>query len=96
MCSITQGYGIDQYFFPKTNANFRVKGVESWKAMLYDFTDDTQSWLEHYHMRSISECVNSMMKRKMPVKIRKKLPQRKKTEETLKINMHNLRQYKIT
>ena len=25
--------------------------------------------------------------------IRKKLPQRKKTEETLKINMHNLRQY---
>ncbi len=27
------------------------------------------------------------------VKIRKKLPQRKQTEETLKINMHNLRQY---
>jgi len=44
-------------------------------------------------MRSISESVNSMMKRKMPVKIRKKLSQRKKTEETLKINMHNLRQY---
>ncbi len=44
-------------------------------------------------MRSISECVNSMMKRKMPVKIRKKLSRRKKTEETLKINMHNLRQY---
>ena len=44
-------------------------------------------------MRSISECVNSTMKRKMPVKIRKKLPQRKKTEETPKINMHNLRQY---
>ena len=55
--------------------------------------DDTQSWLEHYHMRSISECVNSMMKRKMPVRIRKKLSQRKKTEETLKINIHNLRQY---
>ena len=44
-------------------------------------------------MRSISESVNSMIKRKMPVKIRKKLPQRKQTEETLKINMHNLRQY---
>jgi transposase len=93
MCSITQSYGIDQYFLPKTNASFRAKGVASWKAMLYDFADNTQSWLEHYHMRSISECVNSMMKRKMPVKIRKKLPQRKKTEETLKINMHNLRQY---
>jgi hypothetical protein len=34
-----------------------------------------------------------MMNRKMPVKVRKKLPQRKKTEEALKINMHNLRQY---
>ena len=44
-------------------------------------------------MRSISESVNSMMKRKMPVKVRKKLPMRKKTEEILKINMHNLRQY---
>ena len=29
----------------------------------------------------------------MPVKIRKKFPQGKKTEETLKTNMHNLRQY---
>ena len=45
-----------------------------------------QEWLEHYSMRSISECVNSMMKRK-------KLLRRKKTEETLKINMYNLRQY---
>ena len=54
-CSITQGYGIDQYFFPRTNASFRANGVESWKSMLYDFTDDTQSWLKHYHMRSISE-----------------------------------------
>ena len=44
-------------------------------------------------MRSISEPVNSMMKRKMPVKVRKELPLRKKTEEILKINMHNLGQY---
>ena len=51
--------------------------------MLYGFVDNTQYWMEQYHMRSISESVNSMMKRKMPVKIRKKLPQRKKTEETL-------------
>ncbi len=44
-------------------------------------------------MRSISKSGNSMMKRKIPVKARKKLPLRKKTEEILKINMHNLRQY---
>jgi len=61
--------------------------------MLYNFMDNTKEWLEQYHMRSISESINSMMKRKMPVKIRKKLSQRKKTEETLKIYIHNLRQY---
>jgi transposase len=93
ICSIVEEYGITPYFLPKTNATFRSKGVASWKTMLYSFVDDTQSWLEQYHMRSISESVNSMIKRKMPVKIRKKLPQRKQTEETLKINMHNLRQY---
>ncbi|MCL4332228.1 MAG: hypothetical protein M1148_02785 [Candidatus Thermoplasmatota archaeon] len=42
---------------------------------------------------SISESVNSMTKRKMPFKIRKRLPQRKRMEEYLKINMHNLRQF---
>jgi transposase len=93
ICSITEGYGIRPYFLPKTNATFRAKGIESWKTMLYNFVDDTQGWLSEYHMRSISESVNSMMKRKMPVKVRKKLPLRKKTEEILKINMHNLRQY---
>ncbi len=91
--SITEKYGIGAYFLPKANATFRAKGAGSWKTMLYDFTDNTQEWLEHYHMRSISECVNSMLKRKMPTKIRKKLSQRKNTEEALKINVHNLRQY---
>jgi len=61
--------------------------------MLYDFMDDTQQWLENYHMRSISESVNSMLKRKMPFKIRKRLPHRKRTEEYLKVNVHNLRQF---
>ncbi len=93
ICSITNAYGIKPYFLPKTNATFRSKGVASWKAMLYEFIEVPQSWMRQYHMRSISESVNSMMKRKMPTKIRKKLPQRKKTEESLKINMHNLRQY---
>lgn len=91
MCYITEKYGITPYFLPKTNATFRAKCAESWKMMLYGFMDNTQKWLNQYHMRSISESVNSMMKRKLPVKIRMKLPQRKKTEEILKINMHNLR-----
>jgi transposase len=93
ICSTVDGYSITPYFLPKTNATFRTRRVQSWKTMLYRLVDDTQYWMEQYLMRSISESVNSMMKRKMPVKIRKKQPQRKKTEEILKINMHNLRQY---
>jgi transposase len=54
--------------------------------------DNTQEWLETYHMRSISESVNSVIKRKMPFKKRKRLPPRKRIEEYLKVNMHDLRQ----
>lgn len=91
-CSTVDSYGVRPYFLPKSNVKFSAKGVESWKMMLYGFMDNTQEWLETYHMRSISESVNSMIKRKMPFKIRKRLPNRKRMEEYLKVNMHNLRQ----
>lgn len=42
VCSITLRYGIDQCFFPKTNASFRARSAPSWKTMLYAFMDDTQ------------------------------------------------------
>ncbi len=92
-CSITDSYGVKPYLLPKSNVTFKAKGVELWKKMLYDFINNTQEWLENYHMRSISEFVNSMIKRKMPSKIRKRLPQRKGMEEYLKINANNLRQF---
>ncbi len=92
-CSIVSDLGIKPYFMPKSNATFRAKGVASWSEMMYSLAKDPQTWLFNYHMRSISETINSMIKRKMPWKIRKKLPNRKRTEETLKINIHNLRQY---
>ncbi len=92
-CSTLDSYGVRPYFLPKSNVTFRAKGVESWKMMLYGFMDNTQQWLENYHMRSISESVNSMLKRKMSFKIRKRLLHRKRTEEYLKINTHNLRQF---
>jgi hypothetical protein len=37
--------------------------------------------------------VNSIIKKKMSTKIRKKLPHGKKSEETLKMNVHNPRKY---
>ena len=41
--------------------------------MIYEFTFDTQKWLEQYHMRSIIEAINSTMKRAMPSPVKKKL-----------------------
>ena len=78
ICSIAEKYGITPYFHPKTTATFRAKIVESWKKMLYDFVDNTQEWLEQYHIRFVSESVNSMVEKKMPTNIRKKLSVRKK------------------
>ncbi|MCL5667924.1 MAG: hypothetical protein M1593_02750 [Candidatus Thermoplasmatota archaeon] len=61
--------------------------------------NSVKSWVEKtYLVRIVTEIsqksvFRSLMKRKMPVKVRKKLPLRKNTEEILKISMHNLRQY---
>ena len=50
-----------------------------------------QEWLEHYHMRSISETVNSMVKCRFGAPLRKRLDARKATETQLKNVAHNVR-----
>jgi len=91
-CALLEEAEIAPFFLPKSNVTFRSKGVPLWKSMLYSLVENPQLWLESYHDRSISETGNSMLKRREPTKIRKKLSQRKATEETLKFNIHNLRQ----
>ena len=59
---------------------------------MYDLITDPQKWLENYHSRSVSETGNSMLKRREPTKIRKRISERKDTEESLKFNVHNIRQ----
>ena len=92
ICAVTEKYGVTPYFLPKSNSTFRSHGVPSWLHMTHAFVLDPQQWLSIYHMRSNVETVMSMLKRKLPTKIRKKLPERKKTEEFLKANVHNVRQ----
>ena len=48
------------YFLPKSNVTFQSKGFAGWYDMLFSLWNDTQRWLEQYHIRSISETVNSM------------------------------------
>lgn len=70
---------------------FRSKGFVGWNDMLYSLWEDPQEWLEHYHMRSISETVNSMVKCRFGVPLRKRLDARKATETQLKNVAHNVR-----
>lgn len=92
VCAVLEEHDIVPYLLPKSNVTFKPKGVPLWKQMLYALITDPQKWLENYHDRSISETGNSMLKRREPTKIRKKLSERKGIEETLKFNIHNIRQ----
>ena len=91
-CALLETPKVTPFFLPKSNATFRSKGVPLWKSMLYSLAEDPQKWLECYHDRSISETGNSMLKRREPTKIRKKLSRRKGIQEALKFNVHNIRQ----
>jgi transposase len=92
-CALASRYNVTPYFMPRRNATLRPAGVPAWKAMIFEFMDDTQSWLEVYHMRSISESVNSVDKRRFPWILKKKLPWRKANESFLRRNIYNIRQY---
>ena len=92
-CAVVASYGVKAYFLPKSNSTFKSHGVPAWSNMTHEFVADPQAWLAVYHMRSISETVNSMEKRRFPANLRKKLTLRKDTEEFLRQDVHNLRQY---
>jgi transposase len=79
------------YFLPRSNVTFKSKGAMGWYDMLYSLWEDPQEWLEHYHMRSISETVNSMIKCRFGAPLRKRLEPRKETETRLKLVGHNIR-----
>jgi transposase len=92
-CAIVAGYGAKPCFLPKTTSTLRSHGVPAWKEMTYEFVDGPQEYLMVYHMRSISETAHAMDKTRFPGKIRKRLSWRKKTEELLRKDVHNARQY---
>ncbi len=93
VCELVAQYGVKPYFFPRQNATFRSHGVSAWKEMTYRLVQDPQGWLRVYHMRSISESVNSVDKRRFPWKLKKRLAWRKATESFLRRNAYNIRQY---
>ncbi len=59
--------------------------------MFFSLWNDPQKWLEQYHMRSISETVNSMVKCRFGAPLRKRLDPRKETEKKLKLVAYDIR-----
>lgn len=91
LTDLVSGHDITPYFLPRRNVTFKSKGFAGWNDMLHLLHDDPQGWLEEYHMRSISETVNSMIKCRFGSPLRKRLDNRKETETKLKIVAHNVR-----
>ncbi len=82
---------VTPYFLPRSNVTFKSKGFAGWHDMLLSLWNDPQKWLKEYHMRSISETVNSMVKCRFGAPLRKRLDPRKATETRLKLVAHDIR-----
>ncbi|MBC2706640.1 MAG: hypothetical protein HF975_04160 [ANME-2 cluster archaeon] len=59
--------------------------------MLYSIWEDMQECLKQYHMRSMTETVNSMLMARFGAPLRKRLDPHKVTEIQLKNVAHNVR-----
>lgn len=79
------------YFLPRSNATFKSLGYTGWAPMLQSLWKDPQGWLEAYHMRSISETVNSMLRCRFGAPLRKRLDPRREVETRLKLVAHDVR-----
>ena len=82
---------ISPYFLPKSTVTYKSKGHFGWGRMLGSLQQDPQNWMHHYHMRSISETVNSMIECRFQKRTKKRLAARKRTETRLKGVAHNVR-----
>ena len=90
-CLLVALHGAKSYFLPHVNATFDSHGVPSWNNMHHGFVDDPQGWLREYHMRSISETVNSVDKTRFPWKIRRRLPWRRNAAMSVRVYVGNVR-----
>ena len=88
---LVAGNHATPYLLPRSNVTFKSRGFAGWYDMLFPLWKDPQGWLEEYHMRSISETVNSMVKCRFGAPLRKRLGSRKETETRLKLVAHDIR-----
>jgi len=91
-CDAIVAYGGTPRIYPKSNSVINQKGSKAWTHMLLAFITDPQQWLTDYHMRSISESGNSVIKRRLPRNLLKKDTTRRKCEAFSRACIYNFRQ----
>jgi transposase len=91
-CSMVGNLKAIPRFYPKKYDTFKAKGSKEWSNMHYEFIKDPQQWLREYHIRSISETVNSTFERMFPDKLHKKLKIRRKCEAFCRACDYNIKQ----
>lgn len=91
ICEIVGKYNATPRFLPRRNVTLKRKGVREWSDMLWDLMNDPQSWLADYHMRSISETGFAMLAKSNPWPLKKRLDNRKETENYLRGIDHNIK-----
>ena len=91
-CNTIVSYGGIPRIYPKSNTVLNQRSSKAWTQMLLAFIADPQKWLEEYHMRSISESGNSVIKRRFPRSLLKRDGTRRKCEAFSRACVYNLRQ----
>lgn len=91
-CNAITSYGGIPRIYPKSNTRLNQKGSKAWTQMLLAFITDPQKWLSEYHMRSVSESCNSVIKRRFPRTLLKRDETRRKCEAFSRACVYNLRQ----
>lgn len=90
-CDAISEAGAVPYIFPAQRITLSQKGSMTWKHMLLALVHDPQKWLEEYHLRSISESVNSVWKRKYTRPLARKTRERRTVEALGRIICYNMR-----
>lgn len=91
-CDLIESYGGIPRIYPKSNSSVKQRGSKAWTQMLLAFIVDPQRWLEEYHIHSISESGNSVIKRRFPRNLLKRDYTRRKCEAFSRVCVYNLRQ----
>jgi transposase len=90
-CTFIESIGAKPRIFPKKNTSINADGSPAWKRMLFDFINDTQSWMFDYHKRSCSESVNNSLKTSMPRPLLKRRDDRRFGEIGARVTAYNIR-----